>query len=181
VSRLLDSILNLDWPRDSLEIIILDDSIDETSQIIDRKIAGKDNTRVIRRENRRGYKAGALQYGLNQTTAEYIVIFDSDFIPKSDYLKKVVPLLETNKKIGIVQTRWGHINRNFNPLTKAVSLALDWHHHIEQVGRDAANLFINFNGSCGVMRRKAIIEAGNWGSDTLSEDLDISYRIQMMN
>jgi cellulose synthase/poly-beta-1,6-N-acetylglucosamine synthase-like glycosyltransferase len=181
VSRLLDSILNLDWPKESLEIIILDDSIDETSQIIDRKIAGKDNTRVIRRENRRGYKAGALQYGLNQTTAEYIVIFDSDFTPKSDYLKKVVPLLETNKKIGIVQTRWGHINRNFNPLTKAVSLALDWHHHIEQVGRDAANLFINFNGSCGVMRRKAIIEAGNWGSDTLSEDLDISYRIQMMN
>jgi len=93
-------------------------------------------------------------------------------------LKRVIPIMESDPEIGLVQTRWGHINKGFNKLTRAIALALDWHHYIEQVGRNASNLFINFNGSCGVMRRNAILEAGGWRADTLSEDLDISYRIQ---
>lgn len=180
VSRLIDSVLNLDWPRASLEVLILDDSDDETIGIINEKIPQKQaNVRVLRRGYRSGYKAGALQYGLLETEADYIAIFDADFLPERDYLKQVIPVMEDDPQIGLVQTRWGHINQDYNRLTKAVSIALDWHHHIEQVGRNASNLFINFNGSCGVMRRKAILESGGWRADTLSEDLDISYRIQM--
>lgn len=179
VSRLIESVADLDYPHESLEIQILDDSTDETNTIIDEKTRDKPFIKVIRRENREGYKAGALQYGFNQSDAEYFVIFDADFLPEPDYLKKVIPVMEANPEIGLVQTRWGHINKGFSRLTRAIALALDWHHHIEQVGRNASNLFINFNGSCGVMRRKAILDAGGWRGDTLSEDLDISYRIQM--
>ena len=159
--------------------MILDDSTDETPQIIDKKIDHHHNIRVIRRKTREGYKAGALHRGLFETDAKYIAILDADFLPEKNFLKQVVPVLEDDDRIGFVQTRWGHINREFNGMTKAISIALDWHHYIEQAGRDASNLFINFNGSCGVFRRKAIIESGGWKSDTLSEDLDISYRIQM--
>ena len=171
--------MNLDWPKDSLEVLILDDSTDETSQMIDKKIKAHHNIRVLRRKTRNGYKAGALHNGLFETDAKYIAILDADFLPEKNYLKQVIPVLENDASIGFVQTRWGHINREFNGMTKAISIALDWHHHIEQTGRDASNLFINFNGSCGVFRRKAIIESGGWKTDTLSEDLDISYRIQM--
>jgi len=179
ISRLIDSAIKLDWPKDSLEILILDDSSDETSRIIDKKIDHHHNIRVIRRKTRDGYKAGALHMGLFETDAKYIAILDADFLPEKTFLKQVVPVLEDDDRIGFVQTRWGHINREFNGMTKAISIALDWHHHIEQAGRDASNLFINFNGSCGVFRRKAIIESGGWKTDTLSEDLDIRYRIQM--
>ena len=179
VSRLINSALNLDWPKEAIEIMILDDSTDETSQIIDKKIEPHQNIRVLRRNTRNGYKAGALHEGLFETDAEYIAIFDADFLPEKDYLRRVVPVLENDSSIGFVQTRWGHLNREFNGMTKAISIALDWHHFIEQVGRDASSFFINFNGSCGVFRRKAIIDSGGWKTDTLSEDLDISYRIQM--
>jgi cellulose synthase/poly-beta-1,6-N-acetylglucosamine synthase-like glycosyltransferase len=179
VSRLIDNVVNLDYPRESLEIQLLDDSTDETKQIIDEKTAGKQFIKVIRREKREGYKAGALQNGLHQTDAEYFAIFDADFLPESDFLRRVIPIMESNPEIGLVQTRWGHINQEFNKLTRAIALALDWHHYIEQVGRNASDLFINFNGSCGVIRRTAILDAGGWKADTLSEDLDISYRIQM--
>ncbi|MCW4012870.1 MAG: glycosyltransferase [Candidatus Bathyarchaeota archaeon] len=181
VSRLIDDVVNLDYPKESLEIQILDDSIDETREIINEKITGKPFIKVIRRESREGYKAGALQNGLHQTDAEYFAIFDADFLPEPDFLRRVIPIMESDPEIGLVQTRWGHINKGFNRLTRAIALALDWHHYIEQVGRNASNLFINFNGSCGVMRRTAIIDAGGWKADTLSEDLDISYRIQMKN
>ena len=179
VTRLIESVVELDYPRDLLEIQILDDSTDETSNIIDEKTSNISFIKVIRRESREGYKAGALQNGLRQTDAEYFAIFDADFLPEPDFLSRVIPIMESDPEIGLVQTRWGHINKGFNRLTRAIALALDWHHHIEQVGRNASNLFINFNGSCGVMRRAAIIDAGGWRSDTLSEDLDISYRIQM--
>jgi len=180
VPRLIDSVMALDWPKEALEIMILDDSTDETSKIIYEKIKDTDlNIKVIRRKTRKGYKAGALQEGTERTDAKYIAIFDADFIPESSYLKKIIPQMEKDAKIGLVQARWGHINQDFNKLTRAISLGLDWHHHIEQVGRNAANLFINFNGSCGVIRKKAILDAGGWNTDTLSEDLDISYRIQM--
>ncbi len=180
VSRLIDAISDMRWPRESFEIIILDDSDDETSRVIDEKVVQNQlDIKVLRRENRSGFKAGALQTGLLQTEAKYIAIFDADFLPEREFLNQVIPELERDERIGLVQTRWGHINQGYNQLTRAISLALDWHHHIEQVGRNASNLFINFNGSCGVIRRSALLEAGGWSSDTLSEDLDISYRIQM--
>jgi cellulose synthase/poly-beta-1,6-N-acetylglucosamine synthase-like glycosyltransferase len=180
VSRLIDAMSDMRWPRESLEIIILDDSDDETSRIIDEKVVQSQlDIKVLRRENRSGFKAGALQTGLLQTEAKYIAIFDADFIPDREFLNQVISELERDERIGLVQTRWGHINQGYNHLTRAISLALDWHHHIEQVGRNASNLFINFNGSCGVIRKSALLEAGGWSSDTLSEDLDISYRIQM--
>lgn len=178
VSRLIDAVVNLDYPRESLEIQVLDDSVDETREIIDEKTRDTPFIKVIRREKRDGYKAGALQNGFFQTDAEYFAIFDADFVPEPDFLKRVIPIMESDLEIGLVQTRWGHINKGFNKLTRAIALALDWHHYIEQVGRNASNLFINFNGSCGVMRRNAILEAGGWKADTLSEDLAISYRIQ---
>ncbi len=181
IKRLIESVLNLDWPSEQLDIQILDDSTDETSKIIDQISAKTPEIKVIRRENREGYKAGALQNGLEETDAEFIAIFDADFLPERDFLKQVVPILTEDDRIGLVQTRWGHINRGFNKLTKAISLALDWHHNIEQVGRDASNLIINYNGSCGVFRRKAIEEVGGWRTDTLSEDLDMSYRVQLGN
>jgi cellulose synthase/poly-beta-1,6-N-acetylglucosamine synthase-like glycosyltransferase len=179
VSRLIDDVVKLDYPRESLEIQVLDDSTDETREIIDEKITGKPFIKLIRRESREGYKAGALQNGLHQSDAEYFAIFDADFLPEPDFLRRVIPIMESDPEIGLIQTRWGYINKGFNKLTRAIALALDWHHYIEQVGRNASNLFINFNGSCGVMRRTAIIDAGGWKADTLSEDLDISYRIQM--
>lgn len=180
VSRLIDDVVKLDYPHNSLEIQVLDDSSDETKEIIDKKTTDKQFIKVLRRESREGFKAGALQNGLNQSDAEYFAIFDADFLPESDFLRRVISIMESDPEIGLVQTRWGHINKGFNKLTRAIALALDWHHYIEQVGRNASNLFINFNGSCGVMRRKAIIDAGGWKADTLSEDLDISYRIQML-
>jgi cellulose synthase/poly-beta-1,6-N-acetylglucosamine synthase-like glycosyltransferase len=180
ISRLIDKVSGMNWPRDSLEVLILDDSDDETRSLIDEKVAQSEaNIRVLRRENRQGFKAGALQNGLLQTDSKYIAIFDADFLPEADFLNQVIPVLEHDESIGLVQTRWGHVNRDYNKLTKAISLALDWHHHIEQAGRNASKLFINFNGSCGVIRREALLEAGGWSADTLSEDLDISYRIQL--
>ncbi len=179
ITRLIDTIEALDYPREALTIQILDDSTDETSNIIDEKTLDNSSIKVIRREKRTGYKAGALQNGFQQTDAEYFAIFDADFLPEPDFLKQVISVMEKNHEIGLIQTRWGHINQGFNKLTRAIALALDWHHYIEQVGRNASNLFINFNGSCGVMRREAIIDAGGWRADTLSEDLDMSYRIQM--
>ncbi len=180
VSRLIESVSKLRWPREALEILILDDSDDETRKIIDEKVSGTQlDIRVIRREKREGFKAGALQRGLMETEAEYIAIFDADFLPDEDFLTKVIPVLEGDEDIGLVQTRWGHLNPEYNQLTKAIALSLDLHHCIEQVGRNSSDLFINFNGSCGVFRKKAMLEAGGWRSVTLSEDLDISYRIQL--
>lgn len=184
MERLLDNISKIDYPKDKLEIQVLDDSTDETvkstrKQIESLQISGLD-IKHITRTDRTGFKAGALKEGLKIAKGEFIAIFDSDFLPKEDWLKRTVPHFK-NPKIGVVQTRWGHINRNYSLLTKIQAFALDAHFTLEQVGRNSKGHFINFNGTAGVWRKTCIIDAGNWEGDTLTEDLDLSYRAQLKN
>jgi cellulose synthase/poly-beta-1,6-N-acetylglucosamine synthase-like glycosyltransferase len=168
---------------DKVKVFILDDSNDETVQEIDRlsKIYHRKglNLEVMRRENRAGFKAGALQAALNITDEEYIAIFDADFAPSDDFLLKTIPYFIKNEKLGVVQSRWDHLNREYNALTRAISIGIDVHFLIEQPARYSLACFQNFNGSGGVLRREAIINAGGWHSDTLAEDLDLSYRMQL--
>ena len=183
VKRLLNAVSSIDWPVDQLEILVLDDSTDETSQIIDSEVTHHQNNgvnlKVLRRKNRQGFKAGALNNALKITNGKYVAIFDADFIPTKEYLMETVPIMEADQKIGIVQTRWGHINRDYSKLTEAFSIGIDGYHIVEQTGRSSLGLPLNFNGSCGVLRTEAIKKSGGWASDTLSEDMDISYRIQL--
>jgi len=179
VTPLMESLRNLDWPREALEILILDDSTDETKQLLDEEAARTPSARVVRRGSREGYKAGALEEGLKHTRAKYLVFFDADFTPRPQFLKRVIPIMEKNRRLGFLQVRWGHLNEGENLVTRAAALALDWHHFIEQTGRASSSLLINFNGSAGVFRREAVESAGGWSWDTLSEDLDISYRVQL--
>jgi len=182
VERLIDSVANFDYPKDKLEIQILDDSIDETSEIIRRKVeqygAEGFNIVQIQREKREGFKAGALQKGMEEAKGEFIAIFDADFLPTRDFLQKTIPHFR-DEKIGVVQTKWGHINRNYSLLTRLQAFGLDAHFSIEQTGRNEGKHFINFNGTAGVWRKQCIIDAGGWQSDTLTEDLDLSYRAQI--
>ncbi len=182
VERLIDKICEFDYPKDKLEIQILDDSTDETVEIIAKKVnyyqsLGFD-IRHIQRPKRVGYKAGALKYGTQFCKGEFIAIFDADFLPKSDFLQKTVPYFN-QKNVGVVQTRWGFTNANYSALTCLQSFGLDAHFSIEQVGRNYSNHFINFNGTAGVWRKECIADAGGWESDTLTEDLDLSYRAQL--
>ncbi len=182
VERLIDAVSNLAYPKEKLEIQILDDSNDETTGIILKKIESLRvlnlDIKLIHRENRAGYKAGALDHGLKLATGEFIAIFDADFIPERDFLEKTLPhFLEPST--GAVQTRWGHINKDYSILTKLQAFGLDAHFSIEQGARNAAGSFINFNGTCGVWRKECILDAGGWSSDTLTEDLDLSYRAQL--
>ena len=184
MERLLDNIAKIDYPKDKLEIQVLDDSTDETVKTTGDHIkkiqaTGLDIQHIIRND-RTGYKAGALKEGLKIAKGEYIAIFDSDFLPEEDWLKRTVPYFK-NRNIGVVQTRWGHINRNYSLLTKIQAFALDAHFTLEQVGRNSKGHFINFNGTAGVWRKDCIIDAGNWEGDTLTEDLDLSYRAQLKN
>jgi cellulose synthase/poly-beta-1,6-N-acetylglucosamine synthase-like glycosyltransferase len=181
-SRLIDAITKIQYPKDKLEFQVLDDSNDSTTAILQSKIdeykkLGFDIS-LIRRTDRVGFKAGALKYGLETAKGEFIAIFDADFIPDKDFLYKSIPLF-SNPKVGVVQSRWEHINENYSLLTKLQAFGLDAHFFIEQPGRSAANHFINFNGTAGVWRKKTIIDAGGWSSDTLTEDLDLSYRAQL--
>lgn len=181
--RLIESVALMKWPMGKLQILVLDDSTDETSEITKSsvkllKLKGYDIT-VLSRGERTGYKAGALQNALNYSRGKYIAIFDADFIPPPDFLKNTVPLLEDDEKLGIVQARWGHTNRRYNRFTEAFAIGIDGHHIVEQTGRSALGLLLNFNGSCGVLRKEAILDAGGWHHDTLSEDMDLSYRIQL--
>ena len=182
VERLIDAITAIDYPSDKLEIQVLDDSTDETSAIIARKIALLQQQNIsihhIQRQKRDGYKAGALKHGLSLAKGEYLAVFDADFVPSKDFLKRTIPFF-ADKSIGMVQTKWGHINKETSLLTKLQSIALDGHFSIEQQGRNAAGYFINFNGTAGVWRKQTILDAGNWQADTLTEDLDLSYRAQM--
>ncbi|WP_445456966.1 cellulose synthase family protein [Flavobacterium sp. HNIBRBA15423] len=182
IERLLQTISKLEYPQEKLQIQVLDDSIDdsviETKQIIDSIAKNGIDIQHIRRENRVGFKAGALKEGLKTAKGEFIVIFDADFVPKTDWLLQTIPYFK-DEKVGVVQTRWGHINRNFSLLTKIQAFALDAHFTLEQVGRNSKEHFINFNGTAGVWRKSCIIDAGNWESDTLTEDLDLSYRAQL--
>ena len=184
MERLLNNIVKLDYPSHKLEIQVLDDStyesIESTAKHIKLLQDKGFDIQHIRRENREGFKAGALKEGLTIAKGEFIAIFDADFLPKSDWLRRTIPYFK-NEKIGVVQTRWGHINREYSILTRIQAFALDAHFTLEQVGRNAKGHFINFNGTAGIWRKTCIIDAGNWEGDTLTEDLDLSYRAQLKN
>lgn len=179
VERLIEAIAKLNYPKELLEIQLLDDSTDQTVDLIQEKL--KDfpeiNFKYIHRVDRSGFKAGALREGLKVASGEYIAIFDADFVPNSDFLLKTIPYF-SSEKIGMVQTRWTHLNRDFSILTRLQAFALDAHFFIEQMGRNHQGAFINFNGTGGIWRKSCILDAGNWHDDTLTEDLDLSYRAQ---
>lgn len=183
VRRLLDAICALEYPRHLLEIQLLDDSNDETRALLAdlvtrRRAEGFDLTH-IHREDRSGYKAGALSAGLARSRGEMIAIFDADFIPDPDFLYCTIPYLQNDPGLGMVQARWEHLNADESLLTRVQAMALDAHFAMEQQVRNRADVFINFNGTAGVWRRSCILDAGNWQSDTLTEDLDLSYRAQL--
>lgn len=182
VERLLESVAKIDYPRDRLEIQILDDSTDDTLAILESKVKKLKNSgldiSLIHRNHRREYKAGALAEGLCRAKGEFLSIFDADFVPAPDFLKKTIPYF-TDPQIGMIQTRWGHLNRNFSQLTRIQALWLDAHFRVEQLVRSRGGYCFNFNGSAGVWRREAILSAGGWRGDTLTEDLDLSYRAQL--
>ncbi|MBA3648533.1 MAG: glycosyltransferase [Chitinophagales bacterium] len=182
VERLLDAVSLIEYPKDRLEIQVLDDSTDDTVQIIEKKMEQlKDrgfNIMQVRRMNRNGYKAGALSNGLKLTKGEFIAVFDSDFLPKPDFLLQTVPHFK-DPQIGAIQTRWEHLNKNYSLLTKLQAFGLDAHFTVEQNGRNIGGHFINFNGTAGIWRKECITNSGGWKSDTLTEDLDLSYRAQL--
>ncbi|HRI48223.1 MAG TPA: glycosyltransferase family 2 protein [Ignavibacteriaceae bacterium] len=182
VERLINAVCEIDYPKDKLEIQVLDDSTDETvnitANIVNEKAKLGFDIKHVRRASREGFKAGALKEGMRTARGEYIAIFDADFIPHKDFLKKTLSFF-TDQKVGMVQTRWEHLNGDYSLLTKAQALALDGHFVIEQSVRNKAGFFINFNGTGGVWRRACIEDAGNWHADTLAEDLDLSYRAQL--
>jgi cellulose synthase/poly-beta-1,6-N-acetylglucosamine synthase-like glycosyltransferase len=182
VERLIDAVAQLDYPLDKLEIQVLDDSTDETQQVAKERVeyyrARGYDIHYIHRTDRQGYKAGALRYGLERARGEFIAIFDADFIPKPNFLRSLLPYF-ADTRVGMVQSRWEHLNESYSFLTRAQALALDGHFVIEQQVRNRAGFFINFNGTSGIWRRLCIEDAGNWHSDTLAEDLDLSYRAQL--
>jgi cellulose synthase/poly-beta-1,6-N-acetylglucosamine synthase-like glycosyltransferase len=181
VKRLLETVSQLDYPASQLEIQVLDDSTDDskayTQKLTQRLVEQGLNAKYIHRKNRKHFKAGALKEGLNKAEGEFIAIFDADFLPQSNWLKKTIPHFQ-KPNVGVVQTRWGHVNRHYSLLTKIQAFALDFHFIVEQVGRSFGCHFINFNGTAGVWRKSCILDAGNWQGDTLTEDLDLSYRAQ---
>lgn len=182
INRLLNSIAQLDYPKDRLEVQILDDSTDETTDLIKKWIASQGQQALrflhIRRKNRIGFKAGALANGMLTCNGEFIAIFDADFIPPVDFLKRSSSLF-SDSKIGVVQTRWTHLNEKQNLLTRLQAFGLDAHFTIEQNARMYAPSFLNFNGTAGIWRRACIEDAGGWSADTLTEDLDLSFRAQL--
>lgn len=179
VERLIESVAVLRYPKDKLEIQILDDSTDSTSDIIIQKIKTypQVNFKYLHRSDRKGFKAGALREGLAEATGEFIAIFDADFMPDPEFLLKTIPHFEEDK-VGMVQSRWTHLNKNYSLLTRLQAFALDAHFMVEQIGRNSQGAFINFNGTGGIWRKSCILDAGNWEDDTLTEDLDLSYRAQ---
>lgn len=182
IERLINAIANFDYPKDKLEIQVLDDSNDETVEIvalITQQLSQKGiDIKHIVRENKSEFKAGALKYGTNLAKGEFIAIFDADFVPPKDFLLRTIPFFE-DKEIGVVQTRWGHLNENYSVLTKLQAYALNAHFTVEQAGRNSNDYFINFNGTAGIWRKEAITTSGGWQGDTLTEDIDLSYRAQL--
>lgn len=182
VERLIDAVAALDYPRDRLEIQVLDDSTDPTARLAGARVAFHRAQGVpiehVRREGRGGYKAGALAYGLERARGELALILDADFLPPRDLLHRMLPPFR-DPGVGMVQARWGHLNETENWLTRAQALMLDAHFHFEHGARSAAGLFFNFNGTAGIWRTSCIRDAGGWQADTLTEDLDLSYRAQM--
>ena len=182
VDRLVDSVCAIDYPREKLEIQILDDSTDETRSIAEaaarRHAADGIDIKYIHRTDRSGYKAGALEAGMQVARGVFIAIFDADFVPKRDFLMATVHHF-TDPKVALVQTRWGHVNEDYSLLTKIQAILLDGHFILEHGGRNRGGRFFNFNGTAGIWRKAAIIDGGGWQHDTLTEDLDLSYRTQL--
>tara|TARA_B110000503_G_C7160360_1_gene419385 strand:- start:217 stop:1698 length:1482 start_codon:yes stop_codon:yes gene_type:complete len=180
--RLIDCAAALDYPKDKLEIQVLDDSTDETVEITKAKVEEIQKTGIdivyLHRTDRTGYKAGALAEGTKIAKGDFIAIFDADFLPERDFIQRMVQPFQ-DEKVGMVQSRWEHINEHYSMLTKLQAFGLDAHFSVEQGGRNAGQHFINFNGTAGIWRKSAIADAGGWQSDTLTEDLDLSYRAQL--
>ncbi|MFT5971189.1 MAG: cellulose synthase/poly-beta-1,6-N-acetylglucosamine synthase-like glycosyltransferase [Flavobacteriales bacterium] len=184
IERLIDAVAKFDYPKDKFEVQVIDDSTDDTFDLVAAKITevqklGIDIKHVLRK-NRQGYKAGALADSMDQVKGEFIAIFDADFVPTPDFLKKTIPHFR-DRNVGVVQTKWEHLNEKYSMLTRLQAFGLDAHFSIEQAGRNHAKYFINFNGTAGVWRKTTIEDAGGWQSDTLTEDLDLSYRAQLKN
>jgi cellulose synthase/poly-beta-1,6-N-acetylglucosamine synthase-like glycosyltransferase len=182
VDRLVDAVCAIDYPREKLEIQILDDSTDETRGIAEaaarRHATAGIDIKYIHRSDRSGYKAGALEAGMQVARGEFIAIFDADFVPKRDFLMATVHHF-TDAKVALVQTRWGHVNEDYSLLTKIQAILLDAHFVLEHGSRNRGGCFFNFNGTAGIWRKAAIIDGGGWQHDTLTEDLDLSYRTQL--
>ena len=180
VERLIEAAVRIRYPKELLEIQVLDDSTDETLAIsrglVERHAAQGRRITLLHRERRDGHKAGALRDGLRAASGEFILVFDADFVPEPSILERVLPYFEEDERLGLVQTRWGHVNPEYSFLTKAQALMIDAHFMVDQVARSSEGLFFSFNGTAGVWRRRCILESGNWQADTLTEDLDLSYR-----
>ncbi|MBA3666021.1 MAG: glycosyltransferase [Bacteroidetes bacterium] len=182
IERLIDTIAKINYPSDKLEIQVLDDSTDETLEIITKKVEEWQQKGIdikqVKRTDRKGFKAGALEEGLRVAKGEFIAIFDADFLPTEDFIQQTI-FSFSDPKVGMVQTKWEHINRDYSLLTELQAFGLDAHFTVEQVGRNKGGCFINFNGTGGIWRKACILDAGNWQADTLTEDLDLSYRAQL--
>lgn len=183
VERLIDCICELDYPKEKMQIQILDDSSDVTVDLSQAKVdeyrAKGYDIELVTRTDRSGYKAGALKYGMQYVKGEFIAIFDADFLPRKEFLRKTIPHFLINDRVGVVQSRWEHINEDYSIITRLQAFQLNVHFTVEQVGRKAGNYMLQFNGTAGVWRTKTIEDAGGWEADTLTEDLDLSYRAQL--
>jgi len=181
-NRLIDAVCRFDYPPDRLEIQVLDDSTDETRQLVAHRVAHHRQRGIrihhLHRADRRGFKAGALEAGFERAQGDLLAVFDADFVPEPDFLKRTVPSF-ADPQIGMVQARWEHINRRYSLLTRIQAIFLDGHFVIEHAARNDSGRFFNFNGTAGIWRRQAILDAGGWQHDTLTEDLDLSYRAQL--
>ena len=182
VERLIRAVADVDYPRDRLEIQVLDDSTDETTEVAMRCVAelkeAGHNIVCLHRTNRTGYKAGALAEGLRVASGEFVAVFDADFLPPREFLRKTIHFF-TDEGVGLVQARWDHLNRDYSLLTQVQAIFLDGHFMMEHGARSRSGLFFNFNGTAGIWRRQCIDDAGGWENDTLTEDLDLSYRAQL--
>jgi len=180
--RLLEAVAKIDWPRDRLQIQVLDDSTDETQTLCQEKVAELEKKGLdivyIHRTDRAGFKAGALANGLKTATGEFVMVFDADFLPPADIIDDTIHFF-TDEKVGMVQVRWDHVNRDYSRLTELQAMMLDGHFVIEHTARHRSGRFFNFNGTAGVWRKAAIHDAGGWSHDTLTEDMDLSYRAQL--
>ncbi len=180
--RLVDAVCNMDYPKNQMNIMVLDDSDDDTVDLLEKTVNHYKTQGFqiehIRRGTRKGYKAGALKYAMEITSSEFVAIFDADFIPPISFLKKVIPHF-SKPNIGFIQCRWGHVNENYSTITKVQALSLDFHFLIEQKAKSNSHIFMNFNGTAGIWKRDCIEDAGGWHTATLVEDLDLSYRAQM--
>ncbi|HET7091501.1 MAG TPA: cellulose synthase family protein, partial [Anaerolineae bacterium] len=182
IERLLDAVAAIDYPRHRLQVQVLDDSTDDTVErvtaLVDRLRREGLNAIHRHRGKRTGFKAGALAAALDEASGEFIAIFDADFVPPPDFLRRTIPWF-AGDRVGCVQARWEHLNRDYSRLTRAQALGVDGHFVVEQAARDRSGLFVNFNGTAGVWRKACIVDAGGWQHDTLTEDLDLSYRAQL--